>query len=408
MIELFIAKRYLRSKRKLNFITIISILSTLGITIGVAALVVVLSVFNGFGSLVTSMLVSFDPHLRISVIDEKGYSQTGDVEKLLERTAGIKSHSAYVEGKVILLNKRSYEIVNLKGFDIQANDTSWGVDSKIISGSRILKDDSIGNIILGLPIALRLSARVGDTVNATSAYNIEKTITGLSIPQTNRFIVKGIFESGNRDYDVSYTFTTLSAGQQLFGLNNQITGYELRLDNFKQAEEMKQEFYKKLDPNNFSIKTWYDLHKELYNVMLIERWTAYILLCLIIAVAVFNIFASLAMTVIEKKKDIGILKSMGLAGKSIQKIFLFEGILVGATGIITGLIIGTLVCYLQMKFNFYPLDPTKYIINAMPVEIRISDLFAIGIMAMLLTFLAALYPAKRAANTNITESIKYE
>ena len=142
--------------------------------------------------------------------------------------------------------------------------------------------------------------------------------------------------------------------------------------------------------------------------MLIERWTAYILLCLIIAVAVFNIFASLAMTVIEKKKDIGILKSMGLAGKSIQKIFLFEGILVGATGIITGLIIGTLVCYLQMKFNFYPLDTTKYIINAMPVEIRISDLFAIGIMAMLLTFLAALYPAKRAANTNITESIKYE
>jgi len=408
MIELFIAKRYLRSKRKLNFITIISILSTLGITIGVAALVVVLSVFNGFGSLVSSILVSFDPHLRISVIDEQGYSQTGDIEELLSQTSGIKSHSAYVEGKVILLNKRSYEIVNLKGLDTKTRDTSWGVASKIISGSRILNDGSIGEIILGVPIALRLSARIGDTINATSAYNIEKTITGLSIPQTRRFIVKGVFESGNRDYDVSYTFTSLSAGQQLFGLNDQFTGFEVRLNNFKQAEEVKQEFSKKLDPKVFSIKTWYDLHKELYNVMLIERWTAYILLCLIIAVAVFNIFASLAMTVIEKKKDIGIMKSMGMTRKSIKKIFLFEGILVGATGVVAGLIIGTFVCYLQLKYNFYPLDTNKYIINAMPVEIRISDLFAIGIMAMLLTFFAALYPAIRAANTNITDSIKYE
>jgi lipoprotein-releasing system permease protein len=408
MIELFIAKRYLRSKRKLNFITIISILSTLGITIGVAALVVVLSVFNGFGSLVSSILVSFDPHIRISVIDERGYSQTGDVEKLISQTAGIKSFSSYVEGKVILLNKRSYEIVNLKGLDTHKQDTSWGVASKIISGSRLLNDGSTENIILGLPIALRLSARVGDTISATSAYNIEKTITGLSMPQTNRFVVKGIFESGNRDYDISYTFTSLSAGQQLFGLDNQFTGFEIRLNNFKNAEEVKREFSNKLDPKVFSIKTWYDLHKELYNVMLIERWTAYILLCLIIAVAVFNIFASLAMTVIEKKKDIGIMKSMGMEKKSIKKIFLFEGILVGATGVIAGLIIGTLVCYLQMKYNFYPLDPNKYIINAMPVEIRISDLFAIGIMAMLLTFFAALYPAIRAANTNITDSIKYE
>lgn len=408
MIELFIAKRYLRSKRKLNFITIISILSTLGITIGVAALVIVLSVFNGFGSLVSSILVSFDPHLRITVIDERGYSQTGEVEKLLSQTEGIKSYSAYVEGKVILLNKRSYEIVNLKGLDTQKQDTTWGVSSKIISGKRLINDGSAENIILGLPIALRLSARVGDTINATSAYDIEKTITGLSLPQTNRFIVKGIFESQNREYDVSYTFTSLAAGQQLFGMDDQITGFEVRLNDFRHAEEIKSEFSKKLDPKVFSIKTWYDLHKELYNVMLIERWTAYILLCLIIAVAVFNIFASLAMTVIEKKKDIGIMRSMGLSKQSIKKIFLFEGILVGATGIAAGLILGTLVCYLQIKFNFYPLDSTKYIINAMPVEIRISDLFAIGIMAMLLTFFAALYPAKRAANTNITDSIKYE
>jgi lipoprotein-releasing system permease protein len=125
-------------------------------------------------------------------------------------------------------------------------------------------------------------------------------------------------------------------------------------------------------------------------------------------VAVFNIFASLTMTVIEKKKDIGVMRSMGVNKKSIRKIFMFEGILVGVIGTILGLLLGTLVCYLQIKYNFYPLDSSKYIIDALPVEIRISDIFAIGAMALLLSFVAAIYPAKRASETNIINSIKYE
>jgi lipoprotein-releasing system permease protein len=142
--------------------------------------------------------------------------------------------------------------------------------------------------------------------------------------------------------------------------------------------------------------------------MLIERWAAYILLCLIIAVATFNIFASLTMTVLEKRKDIGIMRSMGLSKKSILKIFMFEGILVGIIGTTIGIIIGLSVCNLQIEYNFYPLDPTKYIINSLPVQIRFSDIIAVGLMALFLSFIASLYPAKRAANTVIIESIKYE
>jgi len=407
MIEFFVAKRYLRSKRKLNFITIISILSTLGISIGVAALVIVLSVFNGFGSIVTSILVNFDPHIRISVTDEKAYSKIYEIDKILEKIPQIESYTPFVDGKVILLNKRSYEIVNLKGMQKKGNE-SWGAMSKIISGSPDIGTENENKIILGLPLALRLSTRVGDTVTATSAFNIEKTITSLSIPLTKQFKITGIFESNNRDYDVAYSFTSIPSAQKLFGLKNEITGYEIRLHNFRDAESVKKQIQEKIDPNLFSVNTWYDLHKELYNVMLIERWSAYILLCLIIAVAVFNIFASLTMTVIEKKKDIGVMRSMGMNRKSIRQIFMFEGILVDVIGTVAGLAIGILICYLQTKYNFYPLDPTKYIIDAMPVEIRISDIFAIGAMAMLLTFLAALYPAKRAAQTNVIDSIKYE
>jgi lipoprotein-releasing system permease protein len=189
MFEYFIAKRYLRSKHKLNFITIISLLSTTGIAIGVAALIVVLSVFNGFGSLVTSILVSFDPHIRISVVDEKGFASLNSIETTLNGNKNINQYFPFVEGKAILLNRQTYEIINLKGIkNIREEDAGWGIASKIISGKMNLPGNS-NNIVLGLPLALRLSARVGDTITVTSAYNIEKTIASFSLPQTRRFIV---------------------------------------------------------------------------------------------------------------------------------------------------------------------------------------------------------------------------
>lgn len=408
MLEYFIAKRYLRSKHKLNFITIISLLSTTGIAIGVAALIVVLSVFNGFGSLVTSILVSFDPHIRISVVDEKGFASLNSIETTLNGNKNINQYFPFVEGKAILLNRQTYEIINLKGIkNIREEDAGWGIASKIISGKMNLPGNS-NNIVLGLPLALRLSARVGDTITVTSAYNIEKTIASFSLPQTRRFIVAGIFESNNRDYDVSYAFTNIADAQRLFGLKNQFNGYDILLNDFHISDKIKEDLTNKLNTSFFKVETWYDLHKELYDVMAIERWSAYILLCLIIAVATFNIFASLTMTVIEKKQDIGIFRSMGVNKKSVLRIFMFEGLLVGIIGTITGIILGIAVCYLQVKYNFYPLDPTKYIIDAMPIEIRFTDIIAIGAMAMLLSFLASLYPAKRAAKTIIIDAIKYE
>ncbi len=409
MLEFFIAKRYIRSKHKLNFITIISFLSTAGITIGVAALIIVLSVFNGFGSLVKSILISFDPHVRISVIDERGFDKTNLIEDELKSLGSTSEYYPFVEGKVVLLNRQTFEIVTLKGVAVNNQQSDWGVSSKIISGDYNLADGSgVSKIILGLPLALKLSARVGDTINAASAYNIEKTITSLSLPRTQKFVVAGLFESNNRDYDIAYSFTSLKSGQRLFGLRDRITGYEVRLDDIESSETVKSRLNENLPGGLFSVNTWYDLHKDLFSVMLIERWAAYILLCLIIAVATFNIFASLTMTVLEKKKDIGIMRSIGLTRKSILKIFMLEGLLVGIIGTFLGILIGAAVCYVQIEYNFYPLDPTKYIIDSLPVELRFTDIIAVGLMAMFLSFIASLYPAKRAANTMIIDSIKYE
>lgn len=408
MIEFFIAKRYLKSKHKVNYISIISFISTLGISIGVAALIVVLSVFNGFGSLVKSILINFDPHIRVSVISEKAYSQIDSLQKELKNINEISSFSPFVEGKVILLNKKSYEVFNMKGISESENNEN-GIGSAVVSGEYNLdSDNGTDKIILSFPIALKLSARVGDNIYATSFNNIEKSLFTLSIPRSKLFEVNAMFETNNKDYDNSYVFTSIKSAQNLLGLGNKISGFEIILNNIDDSEKVKKQLEEKFSSKMFSIKTWYDLHSDLYSVMLIERWAAYIILCLIIAVATFNILGSLSMSVIEKKKDIGLLRTMGVTEKSILRIFMFEGLLIGIIGTFSGVIIGLLICYFQIEYNFYPLDPMKYIINYMPVEIRFSDILAISFMSMFLSTIAALYPAKKAAKTSITDSIKWE
>ncbi|MBU2492531.1 MAG: ABC transporter permease [Bacteroidetes bacterium] len=408
MIEFFIARRYLKSKHTVNYISIISFISTLGITIGVAALIVVLSVFNGFGSLVKSILINFDPHIRISVVSDSAYIYINELEKELSSNAVISSFSPFVEGKAILLNKKSYEVFNLKGIS-DYNNKENGIGSAVVSGEFDL-DSGSGNdkLIISFPIALRLSTRVGDKISATSFNNIEKSFFSLSLPRNNLFEVNAIFETNNKDYDNSYVFTSLKSAQKFLGMGQKISGYEIILKDINNSEDVKNNLEAKFGDNIFSIKTWYDLHSDLYSVMLIERWAAYIILCLIIAVATFNILGSLSMSVIEKKKDIGLLRTMGTTEKSILRIFMFEGLLIGAIGTISGVILGIIICYMQIEFNFYPLDPMKYIINYMPVEIRISDIIAISFMSMFLSTIAALYPAKRAAKTSIVDSIKWE
>ncbi len=409
MFEFFIAKRYLKSKHKINFISIISILSTAGITIGVAALIIVLSVFNGFGSLVKSILINFDPHVRITVISEKGFSKIDSLNILLNGMEEIESSSPFVEGKVVLISDNTYEVLNLKGISPKADEESWGVQNSLFSGKfDINSTDDIDKIIIGLPIHMRLFKRLGDTVTVTSFNNLERTVFNLSLPKTMNFLVTGIFETSNREYDSKYVFTSLESGQQLLGLKNQFTGFEIRLHDIEDADEVKSILQSKLDNSLFSVDSWYDLHKDLYTVMILERWAAYIILCLIIAVATFNILGSLTMSVIEKKKDIGVLRAIGVTNKSILRIFMFEGMLIGLIGTLAGTILGLAVCYLQIQYNFYPLDPAKYIIASLPIELRFSDIIAISGMSILLTFLASLYPAKRASKIPVIDAIKWE
>jgi lipoprotein-releasing system permease protein len=407
--ENFIARRYLISKHKVNFITIISVLSICGITIGVAALIVVLSVFNGFGSLVTSFLINFDPHVRVEILNPDNEQAAASLDSVLVKNPEINNYSPYVSGKVLVFRAGLFQVVNLKGIDTANGKNIYNIEESMLYGKYSLEHKGIfPEMILGLHLADRLQTLIGDTLILLSPAGIEKAITQFSTPRTEQFILSGIYSTTNNEYDDSYIFTSLKYAQNILGYKNHIQGYDIRLKNIDESFDVKEKLEKQLDPKAYRIETWYDFHRDLYSVMQIERWTAYIILCLIIAVASFNILGSLSMSVIEKKRDIGVLNSMGAQQKSILRIFMYEGILIGVIGTISGLILGYFICFLQLKYNIYPLDPTQYKIDSLPLQLKLSDLFFVSGASLLLTFLASLFPAKRAAKMNSIEAIKWE
>ncbi|MDA3859937.1 MAG: ABC transporter permease [Melioribacteraceae bacterium] len=409
MFELFIAKNYLRTKDKLSFISIISVLSTLGVTIGVATLIIVISVFNGFGDLAKQMLIESQPHMRIISKSDKSQENIPKVEDILKKNKSVATYSPYLQGKIVATNNNSFQILDIKGLESNETENLSGLQNKLLWGEIDFKNNSnIPSAIISLTNKIKLSASIGDTLTATSFKSIESMITNfLVIPKTQRFIISGIYKSNSKDSHGFVLYSNLESAKRLLGTRD-ISGFEVKLKDYKIANDVKEEIESQVDTNLFTIETWYDMNKEFYNVLELEKWGAFILLLLIISVATFNILGSLTMSVNEKRRDIGILRSMGASKNSILKIFMFEGILIGIIGTISGFILGVLVCYLQIEYKLYALDLRIYTIDAMPVKLQLSDLIIIPISSMVLSFLASLYPAKRAVKLNVIDTIKYE
>lgn len=406
-VDRIIARRYLFSKRTIAFVNVISYISIIGVTIGVAALIVVLSVFNGFGSLVTSLLVSFDPHLRIESVKRTDASNYDRLVQYLQTQDQVTGFAPFVEGKALVVSRGITRVINIRGVDPDRIGKVSGLKDKIVLGSASLEGADENGIVLGMALADRLGSVVGDTISIVSPSGVEIALLQMGQPLIRRFRVAGIYETNNKDYDSYYAYVNLEAGQTLFGLKKQIDGFEVRFTDLSYADPFKTKLEKQFG-KEFRIMTWFDLHRELYTVMQIERWSAYLILCLIIAVASFNLLGSLTMTVIEKRRDIGILKTMGITNKIVARIFLLQGLVVGVVGALLGTAIGLGVVYVQKHYHLFPLDPTVYIISAIPVEVRWLDLVFVTFAAIVLCLLASRYPAKRAAHLVPVEAIRWE
>ena len=406
--EFFIAKRYLFSKRKVSFITVISTISILGVAIGVAAMIIVLSVFNGFSEKVTSILIGFDPHIRI---EAKGNQKFDNYETLLQTiySNDIPNAAPFTINKGMLATRDINKVLFIKGVEEEKIDKVSGLKNYTNYGKFDLSDKgSYGSIIIGFALANNLKVFIGDTITILSPVGLEYSLTQFVDPITKQFIVSGIYDSDNRDYDSKYAYISLENSQELFKLNNSVSGIELRSKDINDADNLKLKLQTQIDTSRYNVMTWYDLHKDFYSILKIERWGAFIILSLIIAVASFNILGSLTMTVIEKKRDIGILKAMGASDKMITRIFMFEGIVVGLVGMIAGSLLGVGVALMQIYFKIYKLDTSVYKLEALPVVLRVSDFIFIPLAALLLCFLASLYPSIRAAKQKPVESIRWE
>ncbi len=406
--ELFIGRRYVRSKRQMRFINIIMLVSVIGITVGVAALIIVLSVFNGFNSVVTNVLVGFDPHVRVEPARGGRLVLSDSIARLVDGDLRVAASAPYIASKALLVSGRMNRVVMVKGVDDSLVDGVSGVKRRTVLGSFAFADTpEKGGVVLGLGLADRMGTMVGTDLTILSPVGVDAMVVQFEQPVMRACTVVGIYDSNNKDYDAHYAYVSLATARMLFEMGDAVSGVEMRLRNIEEADAVKADLEKALGPG-YRVSTWYDLHKDLYSVMKVERWAAYIILCLIVGVATFNVLGSLTMGVIEKRRDIGILKALGATSTSIMRVFMFEGILVGTLGTLLGAGIGLLVCYLQIQYQLFPLDPTVYIIPAIPVEVRLSDFLAVALASMVLSLLASLYPARRAARLLPVQAIRWE
>ncbi len=408
--EFFIAKRYLTARQKTRFINIISYISIFGVAIGVAALIITLSVMNGFESEVRSRIIGFDTHLRVRKFHFENMEEYKEVAEKINDIDNIIGISPYILNEAMIRAGRYSDGIIIRGVDPKTVFKVSEIGNNMYYGEfnvgDITNEESISRpgIVLGRWLADRLLVDTGDEVILVSLAGVYSMFRQ---PPVKQFVVSGIFESGMFEYDNAYAFISIESAQKLFRMSNAVSGLEIKLNDLYKADQISNKIDKILGYPYFS-QTWFDLRKNLFSWMQLEKWAMFIVLSLIILVAAFNIISTLIMVVMEKTREIGILKSMGVTSKGITKIFLFEGMVVGILGSLIGFIIGFSLCFAQLEYKFFSLPGDVYFINYLPVKMQSLDFVLIGLAAIVLCIFASLYPAIKAAKLDPIRAIRYE
>jgi lipoprotein-releasing system permease protein len=408
--ETFVAKKYFRAKRRTGFISIITFVSIAGVTIGVTALILVLSVMNGFESEVRSKLIDADAHIRL----RKFYTQPiTEVDKLINTAMArpeVIGASPIIRKECMIRSGYTQRPTAVKAIDLNTIGDVSNIRQKMKLGELDFSEKEVdgkklSGIVLGRYLADRLLALdIGEVV---TLFTIPEEGGIFSQPQVKQFYLAGIVEFGYYEYDRIFSFISLEAGQKLFRMPQSISWVEIKIDDYNQAGTVAEAIEDELG-YPYTTLTWFDLNKSLFSWIEIEKWGAFVILSLIIMVAAFNIISSLIMIVMEKTREIGILKSMGATSNSIMKIFMYEGIGVGIIGTFLGSLIGYTVGFLQLKYKIISLPADVYIIDSLPIEMHMSDFVSISIIALVLCFLASVYPAFKASRLYPVEAIRYE
>ncbi len=384
-------------------------ISVSGVTVGTALLIVVLSVFNGFFDVIKSMLLSNDPDLRIEVAEGRSFPITETLEQVLINTPEIAVQSPYIQGKALVAHRgRRDQVVQIKGVEPERFAQYADLDALLYAGGLDLDvRDRMPGILISDPLSRSLRLNVGDDISLLSAAGMRRALTHFSGPRTSRFEVRGIYDM-RQIIDDPVIYIDIAAAQRLFDLRNEISGIDIRLHDHDRAEAVKQHLQRELGAG-YIVLTWYDLQRPLYDVMNLEKWGAYFILMIIVLVAVLNIVGSLTMIVIQKQRDIGLLRSIGFRRKDIMSVFLRQGWYVGLIGCTLGGIAGLPLCYLQDTYELVKLAGAEsFIISAYPVQVLWLDVIFVLGGSLALCILASWYPALRAASIQPADAVRNE
>ncbi len=390
----YIAKRYLFSKKSHNLINILSGISVAGVTIGAMALIVVLSVFNGLESLISSMYNSFDPDLKIETTIGKTFNiNTFPIQKL-SKIDGIANYSEIVEENALLRYKNKQQIVQIKGVDNKFAKVSK-IGNGIVEGNFILQKGNVNFMVLGYGIYDMLGIQLNDFATSVSVY-IPKRSKTISIDPTEAFNNEQIIPSGafsiQQDFDTKIVIVPLRFARKMLDYTTEVTALEIDLKSGFDADKVQSEV-EKLIGKGYIIKNRFQQEEMFYKIIKTEKFAGILILSFILLIAAFNIVGSLSMLIIEKKKDIAILRSLGASNILIKRIFIFEGLLISLSGAFVGMILGGLICWIQQHFGVIPLEGSgSFVVKYYPIQLQLLDfakvtgiVFVIGLLSTLYT-----------------------
>jgi lipoprotein-releasing system permease protein len=406
--EVYISLRYLKAKRKQIFISVISILSMAGVGLGVMALVVVLSVMSGFEDDLKTKILGTNAHL---VILQHGSPMRdyGEVARKVEGIKGVVAATPFIFTQAMITSETNVHGIILRGIDPNTAGRVINIEKTLKKGSMggLQEEGSSGppGIFIGKELAQTLGIMLNDTVVVVSPLDTLAPMgTG---PPMKKFRVTGIFDSGMYEYDTSLAYISLKSAQKFLAMDDKVSGVEVKVRDIYGVKKVAQQVQKELG-FPFWTKDWMQMNRSLFAALKLERTVMFIILVLIVLVAAFGIVSTLIMVVMEKTKDIAILKSMGATAKSIMRIFIFEGLIIGVAGTILGLIGGYGICMLLAKYQFISLPSDIYYISRLPVKLNGIDFFLVALSAIGITFLATLYPSWQASKLDPAEALRYE
>lgn len=424
--EIFISKRYLRAKRKQAFVSVITFISVFGIFLGVAALIIVLSVMNGFEEELRTKILGFKSHIEVTTDMAGPMKNYRDVMEKVNAMEGVVASTPFILSQAMIRNDRGVTGLAIRAMDIpEASDVvnlgkikegDFAYLNAIPGEVLNLLDHEAQNldgIIIGKELARNMGIFLYDVVTIISPMTIS-TPMGM-IPRMGNFLVVGIFESGFYEYDVAFAYMSLESCQKFFQVGDTVTGLYINIRNIYAADDIAKKIQKELGFPLWAA-SWMQMNKNLFSALKVERRVMFIILSLIVLVAAFNIISALIMIVMEKNKDIAILKSMGATSQSIMKIFIYQGMIIGVIGTFLGCLAGLAIAsnlqeislFVEKLFHFKVLPSDVYYLSAIPSKVKYSDIVMIVTGTLTLSFISTIYPSLRASKTDPAEALRYE